>query len=104
MPNTYTTLQKEAIVSLIIEMANADSIVSLEELHTSNVINAELGITDEIFCVGRALSLEYALEVVRQMSNEQKVDVGYMLTRIIDADGDDDDEISCRVGCPARCG
>ncbi|MBR6284449.1 MAG: TerB family tellurite resistance protein [Muribaculaceae bacterium] len=87
----YTTRQKEAIVSLLIEMANADNKVTLEELHESNVINAELGITDEIFRVGRALALPYAIEVLKQMSDEQKIDVGLMLTRIIDADGEVDD-------------
>ena len=88
----YTDRQKEAIVSLIIEMVNADRKVSLEELHTSNVINAELGITDGIFRVGRALDVQYAIEIIKEMTDEQKLDVGFQLTRIIDADEDGDDE------------
>ena len=94
MDITYTLRQKEAIVSLIIEMVNADRKITLEELHTSNVINSELGITNDIFRVGRALDLEYALEIVREMTDEQKLNVGYLLTRIIDADGVDDAEIA----------
>ena len=90
----YNNRQKEAIVSLLIEMANADRKVTLEELHTSNVINAKLGITDDIFRVGRALALPYAIEVVRAMTDEQKLDVAVMLTEIIDSDGVDDAEIS----------
>ena len=83
---TYTVTQKEAIVSLIIEMANSNELITIEELHTSNIINRELRITDEMFEVGRALDVEYAIEIVRHMNDEQKLHVGYMLTRIIDAD------------------
>ncbi|MBQ7689955.1 MAG: hypothetical protein IJT30_02030 [Muribaculaceae bacterium] len=90
----YSNRQKEAIVSLLIEMVNADRKVTLEELHETNVINAELVITDDIFRVGRALGLPYAIEVVREMTDEQKLDVGHILTRIIDVDGVDDDEIN----------
>ncbi len=88
----FSSRQKEALVSLIIEMVNADSKVTLEELHASNVINAQLGITDDIFKVGRALSLPYAIEVVSAMTDEQKREVGVLLTRVIDADGEVDDK------------
>ena len=87
----YTNRQKEALVSLIIEMINCDSTITLEELHESNVINAELGITDDIFRVGLALDVRYAIQIVKEMSDEQKLHVGYLLTRIIDADGEDAD-------------
>lgn len=83
---TYTVTQKEAIVSLIIEMVNSNELITIEELHTSNIINHELRITDEMFEVGRALDVEYAIEIVRHMNDEQKLHVGYLLTRIIDAD------------------
>ena len=85
----FTARQKEAIVSLIIEMINVDRKITLEELHTSNVINAELEITDDIFRVGYALDVKYAIQIVSEMSDEQK------LNRIIDADGNvDDNELS----------
>ena len=90
----YTSRQKAAIVSLIIEMVNADNTITLEELHATNTINAELGITDDDFALGRALHLPYALEIVSQMTDEQKLDVGVMLTRIIDADEVHDNEIA----------
>ncbi|MBO7610244.1 MAG: TerB family tellurite resistance protein [Muribaculaceae bacterium] len=91
----YTSRQKEAIVSLIIEMINADRKVTLEELHISNVINSELGITDDIFRVGCALDVIYAIQIVKEMNDEQKLNTGLLLTRIIDADGDvNDNELS----------
>ena len=92
---TFTARQKEAIVSLIIEMINVDRKITLEELHTSNVINAELEITDDIFRVGRALDVKYAIQIVKEMTDEQKLSTGLLLTRIIDADGDvDNDELA----------
>lgn len=92
---TFTGRQKEAIVSLIIEMINIDRKITLEELHISNVINAELGITDDIFRVGRALDVNYAIQIVKEMSDEQKLNTGLLLTRIIDADGEvNDNEIA----------
>ena len=91
---TYTNRQKEALVSLIIEMINCDRSITLEELHTSNFINAELGITDDIFRVGLALDVRSALQIVKEMTDEQKLHSGLLLTRIIDADGKvEDDEI-----------
>ena len=89
---TFSQTQKEAIVSIIIEMINADHIVSLEELRISNLINNELEISDEIFRVGYALDVEFALSVIKEMSDEQKLQVAYILTRIIDADDAVDDE------------
>lgn len=88
----FTPTQKEAIVSLVIEMINADGMVSLEELYESNVINDELEITQEMFNVGYALDVDYAADVVRRMNDEQKLYVGLLLTRIIDADRAVDEE------------
>ncbi len=90
----FSQTQKEAIVSIIIEMINADHIVSLEELKISNLINNELEISDEIFKVGYALDVEFALSVIKEMSDEQKLQVAYILTRIIDADDAVDDEFA----------
>lgn len=84
---TYSDKEKAAIVSLLIEMANIDQLVTIEELAEVNDINAELNITQDIFEMGKALELSYAIEVVRQMSQNKKIAVGKFLTRIIDADG-----------------
>lgn len=85
---SYTDSQKAAIVSLIIEMINVDNVVSIEELHVSNIINNELHITQDIFEMGKALKVEYAIDVVSKMTDTQKCEVGKLLTRIIDADGE----------------
>lgn len=91
----FTDTQKGAIVSLIIEMANVDNDVSLHELRESNLINAELAITDEIFTMGRALDVAFAVEIMRHMSDKQKLYVAQLLTRMIDADKKvDDNEIA----------
>lgn len=83
----YTDTQKAAIISLVIEMINIDNVVSIEELTVSNIINNELHISQEIFEMGKALQVEYAIELVKKMTDQQKFEVGKLLTRIIDADG-----------------
>ena len=91
----FTDTQKEAIVSLIIEMLNVDNDINLQEMRVSNLINAELAITDDIFNVGRALDVQFAVEITRCMNDEQKIFVAQLLTRIIDADERvDDSEIA----------
>ena len=83
----YTDTQKAAIISLVIEMINIHNVVSVEELTVSNIINNELHISQEIFEMGKALQVEYAIELVKKMTDQQKFEVGKLLTRIIDADG-----------------
>ncbi|MBQ0070071.1 MAG: TerB family tellurite resistance protein [Bacteroidales bacterium] len=85
---SYTDIQKASIISLIIEMINIDNVVSVEELTVSNIINNELHISQDIFEMGKALKVEYAIDVVKKMTDQQKFEVGKLLTRIIDADGD----------------
>lgn len=84
---TYSDREKAAIVSLLIEMVNIDDHVVIEELAEINNINAELNVNQENFEMGKALKLSYAIDVVRQMSQNKKIVVGKFLTRIIDADG-----------------
>jgi uncharacterized tellurite resistance protein B-like protein len=83
----YTSTQREAIVSLVIEMINIDSNVAYEELDVSNKINELLGVSEEEFVVGKGLDLIRALYIVSHMTKEQKIQVGKILTKIIDADG-----------------
>lgn len=91
----FTDTQKAAIVSLIIEMVNIDKEIAPEEVHETNIINAELSITEEIFLTGRALDVTYALDIVRRLDDEHKLMVGQLLARIIDADTEvKDDEIA----------
>lgn len=83
----FTDIEKQAIVSLIVEMVNADRYITLEEMYASNAINAELGISDEVFKAGMALDFAYACQVVKAMELERKCFVAQQLIRIMDADG-----------------
>ena len=86
----YTDIQKAAIVSLLIEMINADGRVDIDELRTLNHINHELDITQDIFTAGRGLNLEAAISIAARMTDEQKLDAGGLLVRMIDADSNVD--------------
>lgn len=98
---TFSREQREAVVSLIVEMVNVDDVVAFGELVASNSLNGHFGVTDADFAAGRALGTRRACEVVAAMSGEQKVAVGRMLVEVIDADGRVDDrevELLERIG------
>ena len=79
-------MEKVAIVSLLIEMINADMKVAYEELITFNLICRKLGIDHNAFAVGRELKYHYALNVVKNMTQEKKRQFSQMLVDIIDSD------------------
>ena len=64
----FSDFEKQAIVSLIIEMINSDRVITIEEMYASNAINAELGITEEVFRAGMALDFDYAIEHITATS------------------------------------
>lgn len=88
----FTDIEKQAIVSLIIEMINADRVITLEEMYASNAINAELGINEDVFRAGMALDFKYAIEVVKKMDTGRKCYVAQQLIRVMDSDGADEAE------------
>lgn len=96
----FTDIEKQAIVSLMIEMINVDRQITLEEMYATNVINAELNITEDIFRAGMALDFMYAIEVVKKMDVTRKCYIAQQLTRIMDADGADEPEheLLVRIG------
>lgn len=88
---SFSDTQKQAIVSLLVEMINADECVANGEVTVFNTICAELGITAEIFKVGYALNRDVAINIMKSMSDLQKIYTAKLLTRVIDADAKDDD-------------
>lgn len=83
--------QKAAIVSLLIEMINVDSVVDPSECDEFDTICAEYGIDDETYRLGMALNCMVALDMMRRMSDVQKIAAAQLLTRVIDADAKADD-------------
>jgi len=87
----FTETQKAAIVSLLIEMINADGEVDPRECDVFNLICVEQGIDDEVFGLGQRLDSFVALDMMKRMSDLQKIATAQLLTRVIDADSNDDD-------------
>jgi uncharacterized tellurite resistance protein B-like protein len=83
--------QKAAIVSLLIEMINVDNVVDPSECDEFDAICAEYGIDDETYRLGKSLNCMFALDMMRRMSDVQKIAVAQLLTRVIDADAKADD-------------
>ena len=88
----FNETQKAAVVSLLIEMINADSVVDPSECDVFDTICAEYCIDDDIFNLGRSLNSLVALDIMKRMSDMQKLATAQLLTRVIDADARDDDK------------
>lgn len=88
----FNETQKAALVSLLIEMINADKIVDPAECTVFDTICVEYGICDETFSLGRSLDGLVAVDIMKRMSDMQKIVVAQLLTRVIDADARDDDK------------
>ena len=70
---SFTDQEKIAIVSLLIEMANADKQIAYEEMITINLICRRLEIDHNSFVVGHGLKCEHAIEVLKGMDNDKKI-------------------------------
>ena len=88
----FSDTQKAAVVSLLIEMINADGEVDPRECATFNTICVEYGIDDEVFRLGQRLDSILAIDLMKRMSDIQKIATAQLLTRVIDADTNDDDQ------------
>ena len=88
----FNETQKAALVSLLIEMINADSIVDPAECTEFDTICVEYNICDDTFSLGRSLNSMIAIDIMKRMSDIQKIAVAQLLTRVIDADARDDDK------------
>lgn len=88
---TFTNQEKIAIVSLLIEMANADSKIAYEEMITFNHICHRLKIDHSTFIVGHGLKCEHAVEVLKAMTAAKKLQLAQLMVEIIDSDNNVDD-------------
>ena len=88
----FNETQKAAIVSLLIEMINADQEVHPDECSVFDTICVEYNICDDTFNLGRSLNSMVAIDIMKRMSDIQKIATAQLLTRVIDADARDDDK------------
>ena len=92
---SFTSQEKIAIVSMLIEMANADNQIAYEEMITINLICQRLDIDHSSFVVGHGLKCQHAIEVLKTMSDEKKLELAQMLVDLIDSDNQvNDNEIA----------
>ena len=88
----FSETQKAAIVSLLIEMINADQEVHPNECSVFDTICVEYSICEDTFNLGRSLNTMVAIDIMKRMSDVQKIVTAQLLTRVIDADAKDDDQ------------
>lgn len=91
----FSDQEKIALLSLLIEMANADTKIAYEEMITLNLICRRLEINHNSFVVAMGLKCEHAIEVLKTMSDDKKLQLANMMIEIIDSDNQvDDNEIA----------
>ncbi|MBR5030258.1 MAG: hypothetical protein IKT03_05810 [Muribaculaceae bacterium] len=91
----FTSQEKIAIMSMLIEMANADNNIAYEEMITFNLICQRLEIDHNSFVVAHGLKCEHAIEVLKTMDDEKKLQLAKLMVDIIDSDNQvTDDEIA----------
>ncbi len=91
----FTDQEKIAILSLLIEMANADRQIAYEEMITINLICQKMEIDHSSFVVAYDLKCEHAIEVLKNMDDDKKLHLAKMMVEIIDSDNNvDDSEIA----------
>lgn len=88
----FNETQKAALVSLLIEMINADKVVDPAECAVFDTICVEYEICEETFNLGRSLNCMVAVDIMKRMSDIQKIATAHLLTRVIDADAKDDNK------------
>ena len=87
----FTSQEKIAVLSLLIEMANADDQIVFEEMIAINLICQRLEIDHDSFVVAYDLKCEHAIEVLKNMSEDKKLRLAKMMVEIIDSDNEVDD-------------
>lgn len=87
----FTSQEKIAVLSLLIEMANANDQIAYEEMITINLICQKLEIDHDSFVVSYDLRCEHAIEVLKNMSDDKKLQLARMMVEIIDSDNNVDD-------------
>lgn len=87
----FTDQEKIAIVSILIEMANADERIAYEEMITLNLICRRLNIDNNSFTVAKGLKGEFAIEVLKTMSDDKKLELAQLMVEIIDSDNHADE-------------
>ena len=80
---------------MLIEMANADCNIAYEEMITINLICRRLEIDHNSFVVAHGLKCEHAIEVLKTMSDDKKLQLAKLMVELIDSDNQvDDNEIA----------
>lgn len=87
----FTNQEKIAIVSILIEMANADKRIAYEEMITLNLICRRLNIDNNSFVVAKGLKGEFAIEVLKTMTDDKKLELAQLMVEVIDSDNHADD-------------
>ncbi len=82
----FNNSELAALVSLLVEMANVDNKVAIEEIVEFQRIVDEYHIPMDVVEAGKQLSYDYAISVVKGMSEVKKVLVAKLVVSIMDAD------------------
>ncbi len=83
----FTIPEKQAISRLLTALIKADGHVDIGEAESLYLISTRLGISTQVQADAAALSKEDAIDIVRSMDYEKRVEVVRLLHEMADADG-----------------
>lgn len=92
MSLNFTSLQKKAIVRLLFEIVNADEKITVGENDYFMQLQKNLEISDTDVKEASYMSITGSLSIVKQMSQEEKQVVAFIISEMIKSDTIVDDK------------
>jgi hypothetical protein len=84
------TIQKQAVSRILIAIANADKVVTHEEIDYLNQIRLGFDISDEDILLGKKLDVDKCILIIKEMDKIQKEALSIMMQEIMRVDGEID--------------
>lgn len=84
---TLSEKEKASLVSLTLEIINADYKITDNEMRFYSLMQKDFSLTECDFNNGRSMDPYLALDVLKNMSDDKKTAIGLVLRKLISIDG-----------------
>lgn len=84
---TLSEKEKACLVSLTLEIINADYRVSDNEMRYYSLMQKDFSLTERDFNNGQAMDPYLALDILKNMSDDKKTAIALVLRKLISVDG-----------------
>ena len=84
----FTDQEKRAIAKVLLDIVNADGKVALGEGLYFKQLQNNLHISDEQIRAAKSMGVLTAINIIRNMTQAERLAVGIMMQQMVEADGD----------------